>query len=212
MASAPAKDVGPPVTPAQLKRLRDEGAPKPPDAPKKPDAPPAPKVMPQKRVRCFEPNDLPPSKYAEFDRQLDGQERGLNEMTVDEYLKGREAFEKGNAARSLDVARKARADYEAKVASELAEQLRESGLSSRKAEAQAAKLASERMKTLAALHNPDMKSGGKDVISDFGDKNVNSRIGAQWRSRIGDLDEAASRVPAQERQGTKMNAKLQRCP
>lgn len=89
MASV-AKDVGPPVTPAQLQRMKAEA--ETPPAPRKPE-PPKPKVMPQKKVRCFEPNNLPKNKYQEFDRQLAGQERGLNEMTVDEYLKGREAFD-----------------------------------------------------------------------------------------------------------------------
>lgn len=42
--------------------------------------------MPQKKVRCFEPNDLPQAAIPEFDRQLSGQERGFNSMSIDEYL------------------------------------------------------------------------------------------------------------------------------
>jgi hypothetical protein len=82
MAAAPAKDVGPPISPAELRRLRDEGppsAPKAADAPKKPEPATPPKVMPQKKVRCFEPNGLPQAKTPEFDRQLAGQERGIND-------------------------------------------------------------------------------------------------------------------------------------
>lgn len=80
-----------------------------------------------------------------------------------------------------------------------------------RAKAKAAKMAADKMKTLAALHNPDLKVGGKDAIGGFGDRNVNSRIGAQWRSRVGALDEAALKVPEAERGKAKMNAKLQRC-
>jgi len=72
-------------------------------------------------------------------------------------------------------------------------------------------MAAEKMTTLAALHNPDMVAAGKDVVSDFGDSNINSRIGAQWRSRVGALDEAAQKVPEAARGSVKMNAKLVRC-
>lgn len=57
-----------------------------------------------------------------------------------------------------------------------------------------------------------MVSAGKDAIADFGDRNINSRIGAQWKSRVQDLDEAAKKIPAAERGSTKMHAKLSRCP
>jgi len=74
-------------------------------------------------------------------------------------------------------------------------------------------MAAQKMKTLAALHNPDLYSGGKDVIGDFGDRRVNSSIGAQWKNkdRIGKLDEAAARNPEADRAKVKMNAKLERC-
>ncbi|WP_455885179.1 polymorphic toxin type 15 domain-containing protein, partial [Pseudomonas spelaei] len=50
------------------------------------------------------------------------------------------------------------------------------------------------MKKLAALHNPDLYSGGMDVIGDFGDRQVNSSIGAQWRSRVSELDKVAGSI------------------
>ena len=49
----------------------------------------------------------------------------------------------------------------------------------------------ELMNNLAALHNPDLISGGKDEIADFGNKRINSSIGSQWRSRVDKIDEAA---------------------
>jgi len=51
------------------------------------------------------------------------------------------------------------------------------------------------------------------MIGDFGDRNINSRIGAQWnkRGRVAELDRAASEIPEPLRNSTKMNAKLERC-
>lgn len=81
--------------------------------------------------------------------------------------------------------------------------------------------AANQMKTLAALHNPDMVAGGVNVITDMGDRQVNSTIGGQWKSpikgqpaeptRVQQLDTAATNVPVGERSTTRMNAKLERC-
>ncbi|WP_259645557.1 polymorphic toxin type 15 domain-containing protein, partial [Pseudomonas avellanae] len=65
--------------------------------------------------------------------------------------------------------------------------------------------------TLAALHNPDLFAGGKDIIGDFGDRRINSSIGSQWPSRITGLDTAASNIPDINRETTKVNAKLKKC-
>lgn len=170
--------------------------------------PEKPKVMEQKKVPCFKSNDLPQSSFPEFDRQLSGQEAGLNEMTVDEYLKGRETY---STARDPQVARAARADYQKQMADRLTDELRASGTPLPEAKAKAAEMAADKMKTLAALHNPDLVAGGKDVIGDFGDRDINSRIGAQWKSRVGELDKAAQEIPASARGSVKMNAKLERC-
>jgi Novel toxin 15 len=67
------------------------------------------------------------------------------------------------------------------------------------------------MGTLTALHNPDRVVAGKDIIADFGDRGINSKIGAQWKTRAGNLDAAARQVALQDRAATKMNVKLERC-
>jgi hypothetical protein len=191
----------------------EEPAPAPPKR-KRPTEEPEPRRpagMPQKKVPCFKPNDLPQGSLPEFDRQLAGQEAGLNEMSVEEYLKGRKAFTDGTAKRDATTARLARESYREDLAEELFEQYREEGLSLKEAKTKAQEEAIRRMKTLAALHNPDMIAAGEDAIGDFGDRNINSRIGAQWRSRVGDLDRAAIAVPESQRHSTKMNAKLERC-
>lgn len=49
--------------------------------------------MPRKVLPCFSPQKLLASKYAEMGRQLKGQEQGLNDMTVEDYLRAREALD-----------------------------------------------------------------------------------------------------------------------
>lgn len=185
--------------------------PPPPRRPRGEEEPSGPRPMRQARVPCFKAEGLQRAQVPEFDRQLAGQERGVNGMSVQEYLDGRAAFDTGLNARDPAVARQARTDYQNALQQNFETELLKGGMPPRQAKAEAAAQALDKMKTLAALHNPDMVAGGKDVIGDFGDRNVNSRIGAQWRSRVGELDKAASGVPASERAHTKMNAKLERC-
>lgn len=172
---------------------------------------PRPAGMPQKKVPCFKPNDLPQGRIPEFDRQLAGQEAGLNDMTVEEYIKGRKAFAEGSTKRDASIAKSARADYEKELIVKMRDQFRGAGMSLSEALEKAQKEASKKMKALAALHNPDMIVAGRDTIGDFGDRNINSRIGAQWRSRVSELDKAAMAVPESQRSYAKMNAKLERC-
>lgn len=141
-----------------------------------------------------------------------GQEAGINNMTVDEYIGGRAAFDCRKVVRDPCVARKERTAYEAKLKNVLRQQYRKEGLGAKEADQKAAKMAAEKMRTLAALHNPDMVAGGKDVIGGFGDGNINKRIGAQWNrgQRLAELDRAANAVPSSLR-STPMNVRLERC-
>ncbi|WP_332844092.1 DUF6861 domain-containing protein [Duganella violaceipulchra] len=173
---------------------------------------PRPSGMPKKSVPCFKTNGLPQGKIPEFDRQLAGQEAGINNMTVEEYVKGREAFKSGASVRDSNVSRNARVGYQNVLEESSFGNLREQGMSWRDAKEKSVQIAADKMKTLAALHNPDMVVAGKDKISGFGDRNVNSRIGAQWNKgqRLAELDKAARAVPEGMR-SSKMNAKLERC-
>lgn len=174
-----------------------------------------PKRMPRKDLPCFSPQKLPASKYPEMDRQLRGQEQGLNDMSVEDYLNAREAFDPKN--RDKAAARKARADFKDRLQRDKFNELRRV-VSAKEAKHLADAYADETMKTLNALHNPDLVAGGKDTIADFGDAEVNQTIGRQWShagkdqtTRIQDLDAAARQVPASERRTTKMNGGLERC-
>lgn len=93
----------------------------------------------------------------------------------------------------------------------VADQLRDAGMPARRADPQGAMQAATKMQALAALHNPDMVAGGKDAIGDFSDRQVHPSIAPQWKRRVGALDEAAAKVPASERSGTQLLARLERC-
>jgi hypothetical protein len=184
-----------PETPSRVHRREKEAEHKPP----------AP--MDKAKVPCFKADNLPQGSVPEFDRQLAGQEKGLNDLTVEEYMQGREAYKNRDPA----IARQARADYHEELQQQHATEFRKQGMSAHEAERKATEIASEKMKTLAALHNPDLIAGGKDAIGDFGDKRVNSSIGAQWGSRVGKLDEASAKISPEHRAQVKMNADLKRC-
>lgn len=168
------------------------------------------KAMKEEKVPCFKADGLPAGKAAEMERQLAGQQAGLNNMTAQEYLDGRQKFSDFGRG-SGQPAVNARAAYESDLSNRLRRTYREQGLSAGDAKVRATTEAADQMKILAALHNPDMVVGGTNVIGGMGDRQVNSSIGAQWPGRVTDLDKAAQAVPASERATTRMNAKLERC-
>jgi hypothetical protein len=70
--------------------LSPEGAEPPPNRPSGKDKEPAKgklNKMPLHDVECFSAKNLPASKFEEFERQLKGQEDGLNRLTIEDYLK-----------------------------------------------------------------------------------------------------------------------------
>lgn len=170
-------------------------------------------------MRCtplhFSTQKLPPEKFGELDRQLAGQQAGLNALTVEEYLAARARF--SPRERDGRVARRARTSWRCKLAASHTAALEEAGCSADEAAARGAALADRQMRSLHALHNPDRVVGGHDVIADFGDGQVNATIGRQWiltrrdqLSRVGHLDAAAASVPAAARSTTFMNGWLLR--
>jgi LXG domain of WXG superfamily/Novel toxin 15 len=152
----------------------------------------------------FKRNDKHDS--AEFARQLKDQEKAMNELTVDEYLKNREKYiEQGRAIEGNAAQQAAREEaYVQKI-----NELQREGLTLSKAKKQA----KEWLDTQAALHNPDQIAGGKaEVIGGLGDKRINSSIGSQWRYRIDIVDEqikelAKSMTPEQLK-NTYLNVRL----
>ena len=182
--------------------------PPPPRRPGKDDEPPKskPNTMPRHEVECFKADKMPASKIGEFERQLKGQEDGLNRLTVDEYLE--------NIANPVKRSRAAAAFARRNLRNKLQERFQNDFLqtmSPKEAKAEGLKKAMETMSTLAGLHNPDLSAGGRDIIADFGDKQVNSSIGAQWRKKIENLRSAAEKVPKYAQGQTMLNVKLHKC-
>jgi hypothetical protein len=159
--------------------------------------------------KCFKKNAKGDPK--EYDRQLADQEKGLNDLTVKEYLEGRERYQQIGRHGTGKAQQAARDNYSKELTVKFEKQLEKSGASGDISK-QATQMAKDRMDTLAALHNPDMIAGGKDVVTTMGDKGVNSSIGSQWKDRVADMDKAAKEIPESERGDTKMNTKLKRCP
>ncbi|VAW48912.1 VgrG protein [hydrothermal vent metagenome] len=148
-------------------------------------------------VPCFKKNDK--GKPKEYDRQLKDQENGLNDLTAEEYLKGREAY-KSTKRKSTQ---KTRNDYK----KDLIKDYQKLNMS----KADATKKAESKMKTLHALHNPDLIAGGKDKTTTMGDKSVNQSIGSQWKKRVDDMDKEAQKAIKEKKGSSKMNVKLKRC-
>ncbi|MDR0777425.1 MAG: hypothetical protein LBE81_12430, partial [Azonexus sp.] len=167
------------------------------------------KGMEKHEVKCFKKNDKGNPK--EYDRQLADQEKGLNNLSVKEYLEGRERYAEIGRQGTGAAQQKARTEYSRELTDKFSKELKDQGIFGDAAKEKAAAMAKERMSTLAALHNPDMIAGGKDVVTTMGDKGVNQSIGSQWKDRVAELDKAAKEIPESERGNTKMNAKLKRC-
>lgn len=176
--------------------------------------PPECACMPCLELR-FSAQRLPASKLAELDRQLAGQQAGLNALTVDEYLQARQQYHA--RLRSRSVARNARVAWRSRLIEQRTAALRAQGMDEAAAQAAATIDVARCMQGQHALHNPDLIAGGRDVIADFGDGDVNATIGRQWNRRRGDtpaqveqLDAAACQVPETTRCQVHMNGRLQR--
>lgn len=210
---------------------------KPPENVHQPKAKELPvKKMKETKVKCFNPvntdaakknaakmikedypkgsKNLSVDEYLkkETDWQLGNQQKGLNDMSVDDYVNGRKAFD-SNGRGSGAPAVAARDKYEDNLIEKYKKEYKQQGLSTAQAEKQAVAKSGRIMNEMAALHDPDQIAAGVNKVGDkaMGLKNINSSIGSQWKTRVEILDEAAAKVPANERSSTSMNAKLERC-
>jgi hypothetical protein len=168
------------------------------------------KVMKQVEVKpCFSAKNLDPSKAKEFAEQLKRQEDAINQMTVKEYNDARAFFGSNKRKGTGAAQKKARVDYEANLIETFTQENILANLP--RARSAAIEKAKETMKKIAALHEPDMIAGGKDIVTNMGDKGVNSSIGSQWKNRVQVLDDAANKITIEAQTVTKMNVKLPAC-
>lgn len=173
------------------------------------------------KPRCFG-GDQTKKNPTEYDRQLQQHENGLNNMTVEEYMKNRSRWDQMKRAGTEAEQAKARADAIADLARENSDALRKAGMSRAEATAEGMKRAQNTAQSMDVLHSPDLSAGGSATgTTGLGDKRVNRSIGSNWgqnqdASKVGErvrtMDESAKGVPPAERANTKMNVKLKRCP
>ena len=159
---------------------------------------------------CFSAKRLSPLKSEEFKNQLKRQEDALNKMTVKEFKDARVLYLKNKRKGTGKVQKEARIQYEKKLLRALTKEHRKTK-SPLDAATDAKNETTARMENLAALHEPDMIAGGKDIISDIGDRSVNSSIGSQWKNRVRFIDDAISDISQIDGENTKMNVKLENC-
>lgn len=168
------------------------------------------KVMKQVEVKpCFSAKNLDPSKAKEFAEQLKRQEEAINKMTVKEYNDARTFFDSNKRKGTGAAQKEARSNYEAILKAQFTQENIAANVP--RAKAAAAEKAKEVMKKLAALHEPDMIAGGKDVVTSMGDRSVNSSIGSQWKNRVQAIDSEAKKIAPDLQANTKMNVKLPAC-
>ncbi|WP_199610065.1 contractile injection system protein, VgrG/Pvc8 family [Flocculibacter collagenilyticus] len=172
--------------------------------------------MKQHDVACFKKNKK--GNVAEYDRQLAGQQAGLNNMTVKEYLDNRKAFKEIGRKGTGAAQKEAREKFKSKLIEKYEKQLEEEGFYGLEAENKIAALVKQDMKTLNALHNPDMIAGGYDKVLDLGDASVNQSIGSQWNRKGGAVSKRVDLMDIEAQKTlevygphTKMNINLHRC-
>lgn len=179
-------------------------------------------VMKKHTPKCFKPGDSLQQKMnkspkdkanieKEYYRQLKDQEAGINSLTVEEYLAGREAYKKSGRPSSSGAQKNARERYETEINQSLINSYEKQGKSPREAERLAEQRTKVIMSELNALHNPDMVAGGRDQITRLGRADVNKSIGGHWPTRVDAMDKAAKEALQSQGALTKMNVELNRC-
>ncbi len=193
------------------------------------------------KIPCFHPydksgyKDLSDSAQREYlenyAKQLRAQQRGINRMTADEFKAARDAFDatfkaqqtarKKNPSGRNPAGAKAQRDYRKKFGDKIRASILEDimnknpDLTRKQALQQAKARTREIVSTLAALHNPDMVSGGWHHYEPegMGALPVNSSIGSSWNSdgRLDALENAAQAAIDAGRGGQLMNVVLELC-
>lgn len=200
--------------------------------------PPLPREAPEPRIGATHPDNAragPDTQYAEehvveftegvtdntigkreeYERQIERQIDGLNEMTADELLHNMDTVRREGVAQT-----EAREQYRQRMLrdeTDLAFELQATdpeALQGLSPVEYAADVVDDTMALLAALHEPDIVAGGRDVIGigpdglpSMGDTFVNSSIGSQWRHRVADLRAYAEEMVALGHGGVRLNVR-----
>jgi Domain of unknown function (DUF4157)/Novel toxin 15 len=168
----------------------------------------------------------------EFLRQVQGQQEGLNKLTVPEWFTNRTTFL--NLGRSNSEQRQYRKEnketwindrildiqtrpYSRELLTQLHRVLTATELTNleditrtpRVPVARARVIAELIWKRQAALHDPDQNAGGyPSAISGVGDRDVNSSVGSQWKDRVYLIDREVAKIPEVLRPDLHLNTRL----
>lgn len=126
----------------------------------------------------------------EYKRQVDNQEKGMNKLTLYDYLKNREGYKNRasykESGRDDEVGKPAQEKARQEAYKDRIAENRRNGMSREDAENEA----NQWIESQAALHDPDQIAGGDAAnVTGMGDKNINSSIGAQWQFKIDAVDQ-----------------------
>lgn len=165
-------------------------------------------------VPCFNKPDGVGDK--EFEDQIKEQEKEINNLSPDEFLKRRASYK---TARRPEVQKAAREKYRNKKYQEYLEDLLSQDIDLPDAKQRAGDLIDSEMKTLDATHKLDLVAGGdpNQISENLGDRTANRSIGRQWvnkvkgqnKSKVDILDDIAK--DAQKSKKPKMRVKLSVC-
>ena len=100
-----------------------------------------PRRMRQHNVKCFNKNSKGDPK--EYDRQLADQEKGLNDLTVQEYLEGRQRYQEMGRKGTGQAQQQARIEYSAELQNNFKAELNRQGIFGEAATQQASKMAAQ---------------------------------------------------------------------
>lgn len=196
-----------------------------------------PKRLPKEKPKCFEPrnsekyknmSESDKKKYLqEYYNQLKRQEDAINNMSAGDFAKARSQFNttklnsRTNDGRNPKAAA-AQDAYRNKRARAIERSIYESSIRKnpktdpKVAESNAIARTAEIMKSVVALHEPDMVAGGwyDPKPSALGDKSVNSAIGGNWnqKGRVTLLEKAAKDAATRGNGSDMMNVELTICP
>lgn len=146
----------------------------------------------------------------EYKRQVDNQEKGMNKLTLFDYLKNRASYKE--SGRNNEVGKPAQEKARQEAYKDRIAENRRNGMSREDAENEA----NQWIESQAALHDPDQIAGGDAAnVTGMGDKNINSSIGVQWQYKIDAVDQTvqeyidANSLSENDLKTTYMNVKLE---
>ncbi len=148
--------------------------------------------------------------FNEYKRQLEAQENGINDLTIDKWQTNRKRYlREGRDSSSSGEQARAREEMKEETIERIIDEAEDRGETLSYIEAK--KIVE---KDYAALHDPDQVAGGEsDKITSLGRTDINSSIGSQWKNRIHTVDAIVKKMKQKfnkdEQPKVKMNVDLQ---